>query len=62
MELCGARYLDAELVRSYAGDMHALLAEVDITKSKAFLRSFVEKIVIDGTKGTIHYKLPVPAQ
>ena len=62
MELRGARYLDAELVRSYAGDMRALLTEVDITKSKAFLRSFVEKIVIDGTKGTIRYKLPVPAQ
>ena len=35
---------------------------MDVAKSKAFLRSFVEKIVIHGNTGTIYYKLPVPAQ
>jgi len=53
--------LSAEQVKSYACDLRSLLTETDITKSKAFLRSFVEKIVIHGTTGTIYYKLPVPA-
>jgi len=54
--------LDAEQVKSYARDLRNLLNETDIVKSKAFLRSFVEKIVIRGTTGTVYYKLPVPAQ
>jgi hypothetical protein len=31
-----------------------------IVKSKAFLRSFIENIIIDGNICTIHYKLPIP--
>ena len=54
--------LDAEQVKSYARDLRNLLNETDIVKSKAFLRSFVEKIVIRGTTATVYYKLPVPAQ
>jgi hypothetical protein len=38
----------------------ALLTETDIIRSKSFLRSFIEKIVIHGTEGKIYYKLPVP--
>lgn len=36
------------------------MSESDIVQSKAFLRSFVEKIVIEGSKCTVYYKLPVP--
>ena len=61
MTLHGVLHVDAEQVKSYACDLRSLLTETDITKSKAFLRSFVEKIVIHGTTGTIYYKLPVPA-
>jgi hypothetical protein len=62
MTLHGVRYVDTELVKSCAADLRSLLTEGDITQSKAFLRSFVQKIVIDGTKATIYYKLPVLAQ
>ena len=62
MTLRGVRHLDAELVKTYAADLRLLLSEGDITQSKAFLRSFIQKIVIDGNKATIHYKLPVPSQ
>ena len=58
----GVQRVDTEQVKSYARDLRSLLTETDIVKSKAFLRSFVEKIVIHGTTGTIRYKLPVPAR
>ncbi len=61
MTLHGVQYVDIEQVKSYCSDLRSLLADTDIVKSKAFLRSFVEKIVVDGGKCTIHYKLPVPA-
>ena len=60
MEMKGARHVDPELVKTYAGDLRSLLTDMDIIKSKSFLRSFVKKIVINGEKGTIHYRLPVP--
>ena len=60
--LHGVRHVDTELVKSYAADLRSLLAEGDITQSKAFLRSFIQKIVINGDKATIYYKLPMPAQ
>jgi site-specific DNA recombinase len=54
--------VDTELIKSYAADLLSLLTEGDITQSKAFLRSFIQKIVVGGDKATIHYKLPVPVQ
>jgi hypothetical protein len=61
MTLYGIQHVDTDLVKSYAADLRSLLSEEDITQSKAFLRSFIQKIVIDDDKATIHYKLPVPA-
>ena len=49
-------------MESYAADLHLLFSEGDITQSKAFLRSFIQKIIGDGNKATICYKLPVPVQ
>ena len=59
--LHGIQYVNVNQVKSYCNDLRSLLSETDIAKSKAFLRSFVEKIVIEGSKCTIRYKLPVPA-
>lgn len=56
----GPQHVDTELVRSYAQDLRSLLEEADFTQSKAFLRSFVKRIVIDGRKALIHYHLPMP--
>ncbi|MFH0768661.1 MAG: hypothetical protein V1932_03730 [Chloroflexota bacterium] len=33
---------------------------MDVTRSKTFLRSFVEKITIHESAVTIYYRLPVP--
>ena len=60
MTLRGVQHVDAEQVKSYASDLRSLLVETDIARSKGFLRSFVEKVVIHRDKGTIYYKLPVP--
>ncbi len=43
-------------------DLKAILEEADLTKSKAFLRTFVKRIDIEGDTATIHYTLPVPPQ
>jgi site-specific DNA recombinase len=40
--------------------LRSLLSASDIVQSKAFLRSFVEKIVIEGSKCLVYYILPVP--
>ena len=61
MTLHGVQYVDVDHAKSYCSDLRNLLSETDIVKSKAFLRSFVEKVVIEGRKCTILYKLPVPA-
>ena len=61
MTLHGVQHVDAEQVKSYASDLRSLLTETDIARSKGFLRSFIEKIVIHGDTGTIYYKLPVPS-
>ena len=58
--LQGKPYINTDLVKSYAEDLKSLLEESDFTESKAFLRSFVKKIVVNGEEATIYYNLPVP--
>jgi site-specific DNA recombinase len=55
-----ARPVDAETVKAYARDLKCLLGEADVLESKAFLRSFIKRIEIDGGSAKIHYVLPVP--
>jgi site-specific DNA recombinase len=56
----GVEPLSVAKVKDYVHDLMALLTETDIIRSKSFLRSFIENIVIHGTEGKIYYKLPVP--
>ena len=56
----GIKYVDAEVIKSYARDLKSLLEEADITESKAFLRSFIKRIEIDKSQAVLHYNLPVP--
>ena len=56
----GVRHVDRDLVVAYASDLRSLLGEGDITDSKAFLRTFVKKIVVEATQVTVYYNLPVP--
>jgi site-specific DNA recombinase len=54
------KQLDAEVVKSYATDLKSLLEEVNVVESKAFLRSFIKRIEIDGGNAKLHYVLPMP--
>ena len=44
--------------RRLAADLRSLLEEADFNEKKAFLRSFVKRIVVDGTQAKVTYKLP----
>lgn len=52
--------VDADTVKSYAEDLKNLLEEAEIAESRAFLRSFIKRIVINGGNATIYYNLPMP--
>jgi site-specific DNA recombinase len=54
------KHVDAEVVKSYAADLKSLLEEVNVVESKAFLRSFIKRIEIDGGSAKIRYILPMP--
>ncbi len=60
MTLQGYQQLDVDTVRSYVADLRSLLDESDIAQRKAFLRSFVKKIVVEKEKVRLYYNLPVP--
>lgn len=51
--------MEAETVKSHAQDLLCLLEEGDFTQSKSFLRSFVKKVIINGDKAKIMYRIPV---
>jgi site-specific DNA recombinase len=54
------KHVDAEIVKGYARDLECLLGEAEVLESKAFLRSFIKRIEIDGGSAKIHYTLPMP--
>ena len=45
-------------VQAYASDLRNILEESDFTDRKAFLRSFIKKIVVEGERAVVTYKLP----
>jgi hypothetical protein len=45
-------------VKTYAEDLRNILEEADFGEKKVFLRSFIKRIDISGTKVKIAYKLP----
>lgn len=56
----GYRHIDINIIHSYVEDLKAILYESEVSQRKAFLRSFVEKIIIDKGKAKLYYKLPIP--
>jgi site-specific DNA recombinase len=54
----GVELLDAKAVKSYAHDLKNLLDDADITQRKSFIKSFVKRIMVDGEKIIVSYKLP----
>jgi hypothetical protein len=60
-ELSKARLLvDAEIVKAYARDPERLPGKADFLESKAFLRSFIKRIEIDGESVKVNYVLHMP--
>ena len=60
MVVRGVDQVDVSVVQRYARDLRSLLEDSDYTERKAFLRSFVKRIVVDQEEVTVHYKLPLP--
>ena len=60
MVLEGVQHVNADIVKAYAQDLRILLEEADFVQSKAFLRSFVKKIIVSGNKVKIQYHIPMP--
>jgi hypothetical protein len=56
----GVQHVEVETVKAYAQDLRNLLEEADFIQSKTFLRSFVKKVIINGDKAKIQYRLPMP--
>ena len=60
MTLQGYQHLDTEAVNSYVTDLRNILDESEVAQRKAFLRSFVKKIVVEKERVKLYYNLPVP--
>ena len=56
----GVQHVEVEAVKAYAQDLRSLLEEGNFIQSKAFLRSFVKRVTINGDKAQIQYRLPMP--
>ena len=58
MIACGVQDVKLATVQAYASDLRNILEESDFTDRKAFLRSFIKKIVVYGERVVVTYKLP----
>jgi site-specific DNA recombinase len=54
------KHVDAQIVKAYARDLESVLGEAHLLESKAFLRSFIKRIEVDGESAKIDYVLPMP--
>ncbi len=54
----GVELVDADVIKSYARDLKSLLEDTEITRRKAFIKSFVKRITVDGKNVKVNYKLP----
>ncbi|MFQ5875735.1 MAG: recombinase family protein, partial [Dehalococcoidia bacterium] len=50
---------DPRVVRDYVNDLRDFLANSGIVERKAFLRSFVERVEVDGSQVTVVYTIPM---
>jgi len=48
------------MVKNYGKDLRAMIEEANLAERKAFLRSFIKRIEIDGDNVKITHKLPLP--
>ncbi|APV45087.1 Site-specific DNA recombinase [Dehalogenimonas formicexedens] len=52
--------VNLQKVKSYAGDLRVLLDEGDVLSRKAFIKTFVKGITIEGNEAKVEYRLPLP--
>lgn len=60
MVAMGVEQVDLATVKAYAEDLRSLLEEADFVERKAFLRSFIKRIEVNGTQVKVQYNLPLP--
>ena len=60
LDRSGVTRVNSEVVKAYANDLRTLLTEMEVTRRKALLRSYIERITLGEKTGTIRYRLPVP--
>jgi site-specific DNA recombinase len=60
MALQGYQQLDIGAVRSYVIDLQNVLDQSEVAQRKAFLRSFVKKIVVEQDAVKLYYNVPLP--
>jgi site-specific DNA recombinase len=53
---------NSEVVREYVRDLKKLLEQSSIVEQKAFLKSFVERIEVDGASAKVIYTMPMPPE
>ena len=58
MIACGVQDVKLPTVQAYPSDLRNILEESDFTDRKAFLRSFIKKIVVDAERVVVIHKLP----
>ena len=56
----GVHEVDASTVKNYARDLHSLLEESELSEKKVFLKSFIDRITVNGNMATVNYRLPLP--
>jgi site-specific DNA recombinase len=56
----GYRQLDIDTIRYYVMDLQKLLDESEVAQRKAFLRSFVKKLIVDMDIVKLYYVVLVP--
>ncbi len=55
------QFLDsAEVVARFAEDMNAFLLSSELTETKTFIKSFVQRITVRPGRAVIHYTIPMP--
>ena len=54
--------IDGVLVKAYADEVLEHLGQSESTEARAFLRSFVKRVDVDGDVATIRYTLPLPPE
>jgi site-specific DNA recombinase len=60
MVATGEERIDIEMVKTFGQDLKAMIEEANIPERKAFLRSFIKRIEINGDQARVTHKLPLP--